>query len=59
MSAFSIVEHNGKLLAALRRLFHSGNFRALVKAGLQVKEADHAYSGSFAGSPGKLIIRTK
>jgi len=24
-----------------------------------MEEADHAYSGSIAGNPGKLIIRTK
>jgi hypothetical protein len=58
-SAFFIVEQNGRLLAALGRFFHSGELRALVKAELRMEEADHAYSASNAGSPGKLIIRTK
>jgi hypothetical protein len=33
--------------------------KAFVKAELPMEEADHAYSGSIAGNPGKLIIRTK
>jgi hypothetical protein len=33
--------------------------KAFVKAELSMEEAGHAYSGSIAGNPGKLIIRTK
>jgi hypothetical protein len=40
------------------KLFDSGELKAFVKAELPMEEADHAYSGSIAGNPGKLIIRT-
>ena len=43
----------------LGKLFDSGELKAFVKAELPIEEADHAYSGSIAGNPGKLIIRTK
>jgi hypothetical protein len=33
--------------------------KAFVKAELPMKETDHAYSGSIAGKPGKLVIRAK
>jgi hypothetical protein len=36
-----------------------GELKAFVKAELPMEEVDHAYSGSIAGNPGKLIIRTK
>ena len=58
-SAFFIVEQDGEQLAALGKLFDSGALKAFVKAELPMEEADHAYSGSIAGNPGKLIIRTK
>ncbi len=58
-SAFFIVEQDGEQLAALCELFDSGKLKAFVKAELPMEEADHAYNGSIAGNPGKLIIRTK
>jgi NADPH:quinone reductase-like Zn-dependent oxidoreductase len=58
-SAFFIVEQDGEQLAALGKLFDSGELKAFVKAELPMEEADHAYSGSIAGNPGKVIIRTK
>jgi NADPH:quinone reductase-like Zn-dependent oxidoreductase len=58
-SAFFIVEQDGEQLAALGKLFDSEELKAFVKAELPMEEADHAYSGSIAGHPGKLIIRTK
>ena len=58
-SAFFIVEQDGEQLASLGKLFDSGELKAFVKAELPMEEADHAYSGSIAGNPGKLIIRTK
>jgi NADPH:quinone reductase-like Zn-dependent oxidoreductase len=58
-SAFFIVEQDGEQLAAVGKLFDSGELKAFVKAELPMEEADHAYSGSIAGNPGKLIIRTK
>jgi NADPH:quinone reductase-like Zn-dependent oxidoreductase len=58
-SAFFIVEQDGEQLASLSKLFDSGELKAFVKAELPMEEADHAYSGSIAGNPGKLIIRTK
>jgi NADPH:quinone reductase-like Zn-dependent oxidoreductase len=58
-AAFFIVEQDGEQLAALGELFDSGELKAFVKAELPIKEADHAYSGSIAGNPGKVIIRTK
>ena len=58
-SAYFIVEQDGEQLASLGKLFDSGELKAFVKAELPMEEADHAYSGSIAGNPGKLIIRTK
>ena len=58
-SAFFIVEQDGGQLAALGKLFDSGELKAFVKAELPMEEADRAYSGSIAGNPGKVIIRTK
>jgi hypothetical protein len=58
-SAFFIVEQDGEQLAAPGKLFDSGELKAFVKAELPMEEADHAYSDSIAGNPGKLIIRTK
>jgi NADPH:quinone reductase-like Zn-dependent oxidoreductase len=58
-SAFFIVEQDGEQLAALGKLFDSGELKAFVKAELPMEDADHAYSGLIAGNPGKLIIRTK
>jgi NADPH:quinone reductase-like Zn-dependent oxidoreductase len=58
-SAFFIVEQDGEQLSALSKLFDSGELKAFVKAELPMEEAHHAYSGSIAGNPGKLIIRTK
>jgi hypothetical protein len=58
-SAFFIVEQDGEQLASLGRRFDSGELKAFVKAELPMEEADHAYSGSVAGNPGKLVIRTK
>ena len=58
-SAFFIVEQDGEQLAGLGRLFDSGELKTFVKAELPMEEADHAYSGSIAGNPGKLIIQTK
>ncbi len=58
-SAFFIVEQDGAQLAALGKLFDSGVLKAFVKAELPMEEADHAYLGSIAGSPGKIVIRTK
>jgi NADPH:quinone reductase-like Zn-dependent oxidoreductase len=58
-SAYFIVEQDGEQLASLAKLFDSGELKAFVKAELPMEEADHAYSGSIAGNPGKLIIRTK
>jgi NADPH:quinone reductase-like Zn-dependent oxidoreductase len=58
-SAFFIVEQDGEQLAALGKLFDSGELKAFVKAELRMEDADHAYSGLIAGNPGKLIIRTK
>jgi NADPH:quinone reductase-like Zn-dependent oxidoreductase len=58
-SAFFIVEQDGKQLDALGTLFDSGRLKAFVKAELSMEEATDAYSGSFAGGPGKLVIRTK
>jgi NADPH:quinone reductase-like Zn-dependent oxidoreductase len=57
--AFFIVEQDGEQLAALGKLFDSGELKAFVKAELPMEEADHAYSGSIAGHPGKVIIRPK
>src|ERR1700730_17512071 len=57
-SAYFIVEQDGEQLASLGKLFDSGELKAFVKAELPMEEADHAYSGSIAGNPGKLIIRT-
>jgi hypothetical protein len=56
--AFFIVEEDGEQLAALGRLFDSGELKAFVKSELPMEEADLAYSGSIAGKPGKLVIRT-
>ena len=58
-SAFFIVEQDGEQLASLGKLFDSGELKAFVKAELPMEEADRAYSGSIAGNPGKLVIRTK
>jgi NADPH:quinone reductase-like Zn-dependent oxidoreductase len=58
-SAFFIVEQDGEQLASLGKLFDSGELKAFVKAELPIEEADHAYSGSIAGNPGKLVIRMK
>jgi NADPH:quinone reductase-like Zn-dependent oxidoreductase len=58
-NAFFIVEQNGEQLAALGKLFDSGELKAFVKAELPIEEADHAYSGSIAGNPGKLILQTR
>jgi len=58
-SAFFIVEQDGEQLAALAKLFDSGKLKAFVKAELPMEEADHAYSGSITGKPGKLVIRTR
>src|SRR5215469_3624513 len=58
-SAYFIVEQDGEQLASLGKLFDSGELKAFVKAELPMEEADRAYSGSIAGNPGKLIIRTK
>ena len=58
-NAFFIVEQDGEQLAALGKLFDSGALKAFVKAELPMEEAGCAYSGSIAGNPGKLIIRTK
>jgi NADPH:quinone reductase-like Zn-dependent oxidoreductase len=58
-SAFFIVEQAGEQLAALGTLFDSGKLKAFVKAELPMEEATDAYSGSIAGGPGKLVIRTK
>ena len=56
--AFFIVEQDGKQLAALAKLFDSGELKAFVKAELPMEEAGHAYSGSVAGRPGKVVLRT-
>ena len=56
---FFIVEQDGEQLASLSKRFDSVELKAFVKAELPMEEADHAYSGSIAGNPGKLIIRTK
>jgi hypothetical protein len=58
-SAFFIVEQDGEQLSALGKLFVSGELKAFVKAELPMEEADHAYSGSIAGQPGKVIIRIR
>jgi NADPH:quinone reductase-like Zn-dependent oxidoreductase len=58
-NAFFIVEQDGEQLATLGQLFDSGMLKTFVKAELPLEEADHAYSGSIAGNPGKLVIRTK
>src|ERR1700749_3626706 len=55
-SAFFIVEQDGEQLAALGKLFDSGELKAFVKAELPMEEADHAYNGSIPGNPGKVII---
>ena len=55
--AFFIVEQDGEQLASLSKLFDSGKLKAFVKAELPMAEADHAYSGSISGKPGKLVIR--
>jgi len=57
-SAFFIVEQDGEQLAAVGKLFGSGELKAFVKAELPMEQADDAYSGSIAGNPGKLILRT-
>jgi NADPH:quinone reductase-like Zn-dependent oxidoreductase len=58
-NAFFIVEQDGEQLASLSKLVESGAVKAFVKAELPMEEADHAYSGTIAGNPGKLVIRTK
>jgi NADPH:quinone reductase-like Zn-dependent oxidoreductase len=57
-TGFFIVEQDGEQLAFLGKLFDSGKLITFVKAELPMEEADHAYDGSIAGNPGKLIIRT-
>jgi NADPH:quinone reductase-like Zn-dependent oxidoreductase len=57
-SAFFIVEQDGAQLATLGKLFDSGVLKAFVKVELPLEDADHAYSGSIAGNPGKIILRT-
>jgi len=56
--AFFIVDQDGKQLAALAKLLDSGELKAFVKAELPMEEAGHAYSGSVAGKPGKVVLRT-
>jgi NADPH:quinone reductase-like Zn-dependent oxidoreductase len=56
--AFFIVEANGEQLAYISGLFDSGMLKAFVKAELPLEEADRAFTGPVAGSPGKLVIRT-
>jgi NADPH:quinone reductase-like Zn-dependent oxidoreductase len=58
-SAFFIVEQSGEQLAAMGKLFDSGELRSFVKAELPMEEADRAYNGAIAGNPGKLVIRTR
>lgn len=58
-SALFIVEQDGEQLASLRKRFASGELKAFVKAELPLEEGDHAYSGSIAGNPSKVVIRTK
>jgi NADPH:quinone reductase-like Zn-dependent oxidoreductase len=58
-NSFFIVEQDGEQLAALGKLFDSGELKAFVKAELPMEEADHAYSGFIGGNPGKLVIRTQ
>lgn len=58
-SAFFIVEEDGEQLSALGKLFDAGQLKAFVKAELPMEEADHAYSGTIVGNPGKVVIRTR
>lgn len=55
--AFFIVELNGEQLAVIGKMFDSNQLKAFVKAELSLDEADHAYSGTATGNPGKLVIR--
>jgi NADPH:quinone reductase-like Zn-dependent oxidoreductase len=56
-NAFFIVDQDGAQLAALGKLFDSRDLKAFVKAELPMEEADRAYSGSFVGRVGKVVIR--
>jgi hypothetical protein len=53
-----IVEQDGEQIASLSKRFDFGELKGFVKAELPMEEVDQAYSGSIAGNPGKLIIRT-
>jgi len=55
--AFFIVELSGEQLSAIGKLFESNQLKAFIKAELSLDEADHAYSGTVIGNPGKLVIR--
>lgn len=55
--AFFIVELNGAQLSAISKLFDVRHLKACIKAELSLEEADHAYSGTVTGNPGKLIVR--